>query len=60
MDDKQDARVFECVYCDALVRSRIVPNKCEKCGHESFLIHALPLKDSNEDIVNYYKNKKDK
>jgi uncharacterized OB-fold protein len=33
-----DTKMFECAYCGALKRSRIVPDKCEKCGHAAFFI----------------------
>ena len=35
----QDDRLFECAFCGALKRSRIIPIKCESCGHESFMIY---------------------
>jgi Zn finger protein HypA/HybF involved in hydrogenase expression len=52
-------RLFECAYCGSLIRSRIVPVKCDTCGKSSFLIHDPDSKDSKEDIVDYYKNKKE-
>jgi len=35
-----DYLLYECAYCGALIRARIVPDKCPKCGHASFLLKA--------------------
>jgi predicted nucleic acid-binding Zn-ribbon protein len=45
----EDTKLFECAYCGALVRARIIPEKCKECGKSSFLTHYSDLKDDNID-----------